>query len=138
MQKHMVISSSRGPNAISPSYQRVLRPRRRHPSWSSPWHRKSTKKGMQKRIAQKVPLWAPCWRLRPPKNDSKMEPKMEPRPQQSMLTKHAQASTGRMAPPPLGSSVFAPFNDTGKRAPKSLHNLSEFEILRPNYPKNAS
>ncbi len=57
------------------------RPCRRHPSWRSPWHRKSMKKGMQKRIAQKIPLWAPCWRLRRPKRSivANLAPKMTPK-----------------------------------------------------------
>ena len=45
---------------------------------------------------------------------------------------------GRIAcPPPLGSPVFAPFSETGKRAPTSRHNPSDFEIVCQNDPKSA-
>ncbi len=60
---------------------RGLRPCRELPSWRSPWHLKSIKKGVQKRIVQKVPLWAPCWRLWRPKRSivANLAPKTPPK-----------------------------------------------------------
>ncbi len=111
----------------------VRRPSRRHPSWRSPWHLKSMKKGIRKRIAQKVPtlgtlLATPATKKEYSRelgsqNGSKMEPKMEPRQQRPILTKHAQASTDRMSP-----SLGAPFSLVFPR-PEKYH--QKVNIITP-------
>ncbi len=57
-------------------------------------------------------------------NDSKMEPKMEQKRQRPTLTKHAQALSDCMSPPPLGSSMFTAFLESEKDTNNHLNKLN--------------
>ena len=84
------------------------------------WPPGRPKKSIVANLAPKMtPKWSPKW--------SRSD---ERRPSRNMRQRERIACSS-----PLGSSVF--FSETGKRAPKSRHNPSYFEMLGPNDPKSA-
>ena len=71
---------------------------------------------------------------------SKMTPKWSPKRSQSDEGRPSRNMRRRgwiACPPPPWSPVVASFSETGKRAPKSRHNPSDFEISGQNDPKRA-